>query len=564
MLLYSLPLFGSALIQQLYSLVDLLVVGNFASEGALAVDAIGNATVVINILLAFALGANGGCAVIVAKYAGAKDDKKLRETVNTALIAFGTLCVTVMALGFGLGKLSLRALSVHGIYFDDCAEYLYIYVGALPFIFLYNLGCGILSALGDSKTPFIFLVISSVLNIGLDLLLVCVFHLDVAGAAWATFISQVIACVLTVIVLIKKLKAFKTDENPLIFNKKIFKELAVASIPIILQQSFVSVGNFFVNKRINTLDTTGDAITGFTTAFKLVYIANSSVMSLTNGLANYAAQNKAAYQYSRIKQGFLAVLLYSLAISVFFTIFMVAMPQQLTSFFIQKEKLTEAAMAHSVQFLTIVGSFLPLVCVKIVADGAVRGCGGNLGFAVSTFSDLILRVALVYVLIDAGWGFSGVCWAWVIGWAVGTAIALSFWFGTKFLRGVKYFDKGTSSRLNYECHLENASSDNEVNYPDKAGETSGTSSSLKEECRPENASSDNEVNYPDKAGETSGTSGTSSRLKEECRPENASSDNEVNYPDKAGETSGTSGTSSRLKEECRPENASSDNEESNG
>lgn len=463
LLLYSLPLFGSALVQQFYSLVDLLVVGNFAMEGALAVDAIGNATVVVNILLAFAFGANGGCSVIVAKYAGAKNNKKLRETINTALISFSVLCAIIMAIGFGFCELSLKALSIHDAYFDDCATYLYIYIGSLPFVFLYNLGCGICSALGDSKTPFIFLVISSVLNIALDLLFVSVFHLDVAGAAWATFISQVISCILTAFVLIKKIKAIKVDEKPLVFNKSILKELTLASVPIILQQSFVSIGNFFVNKRINTLDATGDAITGFTTAFKLVYIANSSVMSLTNGLSNFASQNKSANQYTRIKQGFLAILVYSLAISVFFTILMVSLPEQLTSVFIQKEKLTEAAMAHSVRFLTIVGGFLPLVCVKIVADGAVRGCGGNLGFAISTFSDLILRVALVYILIDAGWGFSGVCWAWVIGWAVGTVIALGFWFGTKFLRGVKYFDRKPATVQSEICTNKNESENTGLN-----------------------------------------------------------------------------------------------------
>lgn len=452
LLLYSLPLFGSALVQQFYSLVDLLIVGNFAQEGALAVDAIGNATVIINVLLSFAFGANAGCAVIVAKYAGAKDNKKLRETINTALISFSVLCAILMTAGFGFGNLSLKALSVHGAYFNDCLDYLFIFVGSLPFVFLYNLGCGILSALGDSKTPFLFLVVSSVLNIALDFLFVCAFHLDVAGAAWATFISQTVACVLTAFVLAKKIRAIKSDETPLKFNKHILKELTVAAVPVILQQSFVSIGNFFVNKRINTLDTTGDAITGFTTAFKLVYIANSSVISLTNGLSNFASQNKASGQHSRVKQGYLAVMVYSLVISIFFTIFMVALPKELTSIFIQKEKLTEAAMAHSVQFLTIVGAFLPMVCVKIVSDGAVRGCGGNLGFAISTFSDLILRVALVYILIDAGWGFSGVCWAWVIGWAVGTVIALAFWFGTKYKlsKGIS----GTSSLMNEEFTLD--------------------------------------------------------------------------------------------------------------
>lgn len=452
LLLYSLPLFGSALVQQFYSLVDLLIVGNFAQEGALAVDAIGNATVIINVLLSFAFGANAGCAVIVAKYAGAKDNKKLRETINTALISFSVLCAILMTAGFGFGNLSLKALSVHGAYFNDCLDYLFIFVGSLPFVFLYNLGCGILSALGDSKTPFLFLVVSSVLNIALDFLFVCAFHLDVAGAAWATFISQTVACVLTAFVLAKKIRAIKSDETPLKFNRRILKELTVAAVPVILQQSFVSIGNFFVNKRINNLDTTGDAITGFTTAFKLVYIANSSVISLTNGLSNFASQNKASGQHPRVKQGYLAVMVYSLVISIFFTIFMVALPKELTSIFIQKEKLTEAAMAHSVQFLTIVGAFLPMVCVKIVSDGAVRGCGGNLGFAISTFSDLILRVALVYILIDAGWGFSGVCWAWVIGWAVGTVIALAFWFGTKYKlsKGIS----GTSSLMNEEFTLD--------------------------------------------------------------------------------------------------------------
>lgn len=452
LLMYSLPLFGSALVQQFYSLVDLLIVGNFAQEGALAVDAIGNATVIINVLLSFAFGANAGCAVIVAKYAGAKDNKKLRETINTALISFSILCAVLMTAGFGFGNLSLKALSVHGAYYNDCLDYLFIFVGSLPFVFLYNLGCGILSALGDSKTPFLFLVVSSVLNIALDFLFVCAFHLDVAGAAWATFISQTVACVLTAIVLVKKMRAIRSDEAPLKFNRHILKELTVAAVPVILQQSFVSIGNFFVNKRINTLDTTGDAITGFTTAFKLVYIANSSVISLTNGLSNFASQNKASGQHSRVKQGYLAVLVYSLVISVFFTVFMVAMPKELTAIFIQKEKLTEAAMAHSVQFLTIVGAFLPLVCVKIVSDGAVRGCGGNLGFAISTFSDLILRVALVYILIDAGWGFSGLCWAWVIGWAVGTVIALAFWFGTKYKLSKEI--SGTSSLMNEEFTLD--------------------------------------------------------------------------------------------------------------
>lgn len=424
LLLYSLPLFGSAMVQQLYSLVDLLVVGNFAKEGALAVDAIGNATVIINILLAFALGANGGCSVIVAKHFGANDNKKVRETVTTSLIAFAILCAVLMVIGFAFGNLSLKALSVHGSYFNDCLAYLYIYVGSLPFVFLYNLGCGILSALGDSKTPFIFLVTSSVLNVALDLLFVCAFRLDVAGAAWATLLSQAISCVLTVFVLIKKLSAIRSEEKPKLFDKQIFKDLTAASIPVIMQQSFVSVGNFFVNKRINLLGE--DATTGFTTAFKLISMANMGVVAMTNGLANFASQNKAAAEYGRVKKGYFAVLAYALVTSFIFLGAFVGFPEFFTRLFVQSEKLTETAMNYSVRYITIVSCFLPVVCVKIVSDGAVRGSGGNLGFTLSTFTDLVLRVAFVYILTDIGWGFDGVCWAWAIGWSISMVIAVAF------------------------------------------------------------------------------------------------------------------------------------------
>lgn len=434
LLLYCLPLFGSAMVQQLYSLADLLVVGNFAKEGALAVDAIGNATNIINILLAFALGANSGCSVIVAKHFGGGDNKRVRETVNTAMISFAVLCAVVMSLGLGFAPQLLTALSVHGSYFSDCLSYLYIYTGSLPFVFLYNLGCGICSALGDSKTPFLFLVASSILNVGLDLLFVAVLHFDVAGAAWATFISQALSSVLTAFVLIKKLSKVKPDSKPKKFDFDILKDLTATSVPIILQQSFVSVGNFFVMKRINLLGE--DATTGFTTAFKLICMANMGVSNMTGGLSNFCAQNKAAGKFPRVGRGFLAVWTYAVATSLLFLIIFVSFPAALTSVFIQSEKLTQAALDYSKQFLTIVSCFLPVVCTKIVADGTVRGCGGNLGFTVSTFTDLILRVALVYILTYAGWGFSGVCWAWAIGWSVSMFVALAF-FTLTLRKGAK-------------------------------------------------------------------------------------------------------------------------------
>lgn len=437
LLLYSLPLLGSAMIQQAYSLADLLIVGNFAANGQNALTAVGEASTMVNILLAFALGCNGGCSVIVAKFFGAKNNLKVRETVNTALISFSVLCAAVMALGFGLAKPSMYLLDVTDPdIMADSLSYLYIYLGSLPFVFLYNIGCGICSALGDSKTPFLFLVFSSVLNVGLDFAFVCGFHWDVAGAAWATFISQAAATMLTVFVLIRKLKSVKSEEKPARFDKRICKDLIVTSIPVILQNSFVSVGNFFVQKRINLIST--DAAAGFTTGFKLVQIANVGVGTMTNGLANFCSQNKAAGEFKRIRQGYLAVLCYAMATSLIFLTLCETIPTQLTMVFINKESITEEAINSSVQFLRIVAAFLPTVCVKIVSDGAVRGCGGNLGFTISTFTDLILRVSLVYVLVGpANLGFAGVCWAWAIGWSTSMFVALGFFIFIPCLRKKK-------------------------------------------------------------------------------------------------------------------------------
>lgn len=432
--LYSLPLLGSAMVQQAYSLVDLLIVGNFAANGQTALTAVGDASTMVNILLAFALGCNGGCSVIVAKYFGAKNNLKVRETVNTALVSFSVLCAAVMAVGFGVARPSMYLLDIKTPeIMSGSLAYLYIYLGSLPFVFLYNIGCGICSALGDSKMPFLFLVFSSVLNVGLDFLFVCAFKMDVAGAAWATFISQAAATALTVFVLIRKLKTIKSDEKPKMFDKGICRDLTLTSIPVILQNSFVSVGNFFIVKRINLISE--EATAGFTTGFKLVQIANVGVGTMTNGLANFCSQNKAAGEYGRIKQGYLAVLTYAMATSLLFLILCECIPRPLTMLFIDNP--TEEAVSSSIEFLHIVAAFLPAVCVKIVSDGAVRGCGGNLGFTVSTFTDLILRVAFVYILVGAGMGFSGVCWAWAIGWSVSMFIALGFFLGVPCLRKKK-------------------------------------------------------------------------------------------------------------------------------
>lgn len=432
LLIYCLPLFGCAMVQQLYSLVDLVVVGNFTPDGQAALTSLGEANVIINVLLAFGLGCNGGCSVVVARYFGAKDYKAVKETVSTAVFAFSVMCLCVMVAGFATAVPLFHVMSVESKFLPDSLAYLYIYCGSLPFIFAYNIGCAICSALGDSRTPFYFLVLSSLLNVGLDFLFVCVFNLGVKGAAWATLIAQAISAVLTIYVLIKKLKTLSCEQKYKRYNSVICRQLITASIPVILQQSFVSVGNFFIQKRINLIDPNHNATAGFTAAFKLICMANVGVGQMTAGLANFSSQNRAAGKPERIRLGYMAVLTYALTSSCLFGIVFFIFAKPLTMFFISNPD--PDAVRSAILFLRIVSCFLPTVCIKIVSDGCVRGCGGNIGFTVSTFLDLGLRVMLVYVLVPV-WGFSGVCWAWGIGWALAMFVAIGFMLAIPCMKG---------------------------------------------------------------------------------------------------------------------------------
>ena len=189
---FSLPLLGSIVFQQLYNLADSFVAGKFLGDAALA--AVGNAYEVTLIYLAFAFGCNVGCNVVLSLLFGAKEYGDLRTAVNTTFIASGVLCLILMALGFAFTPALLTAINTPPELMADTETYLYIYTGGLLFLFFYNIATGIFSAMGDSRTPFLFLMVSSLSNIGVDILFVTAGGMGVDGVAWATFLCQGISC----------------------------------------------------------------------------------------------------------------------------------------------------------------------------------------------------------------------------------------------------------------------------------------------------------------------------------------------------------------------------------
>ena len=418
---FCLPLFGSIIFQQLYNIADSWVAGKFISQNALA--AVGNSYEITLIFIAFAFGCNIGCSVIVSQLFGAKEYGKMKTAVSTAMIASGGVCLCLMLVGLlGCDGL-LELINTPEEVFADSKLYLDIYVWGLPFVFFYNIATGIFSALGDSKTPFGFLAVSSLSNIGMDILFVKAFRMGVDGVAWATFLCQGVSCVLAVTVVMLRLRKIPTEGRLQLFSGRLLKQFSVIAIPSILQQSFISIGNIIIQSVINGFGT--EVMAGYSAAVKLNNLVITSFTTLGNGVSNFAAQNIGAQKLDRVKAGFTAGLKLVWALCFPLVLLYFFCGKALMGFFLDAP--TELALSSGMIFLRILSPFYFVVSAKLVADGILRGAGMMKKFMVATFTDLILRVVLAFVLSGTALGSTGIWCAWPIGWAVATVLSIMFY-----------------------------------------------------------------------------------------------------------------------------------------
>ena len=417
---FCMPLFGSIVFQQLYNIADSLVAGKFIGENALA--AVGNSYEITLIFIAFAFGCNIGCSVVVSQYFGAKRYGEMKTAVHTGMIASAVTCLILMLIGiFGCEAL-LKLIRTPAEIFDDSSLYLDVYALGLPFVFFYNISEGIFSALGDSKTPFCFLAVSSLSNIGMDVLFVAGFHMGVAGVAWATFLCQGVSCVVALIFVFRRLRGMPSDEPSQAFSLPIFKKFAMVAIPSILQQSFISVGNIIIQGVINGF---GPAVVaGYSAAVKLNNLVITSFTTLANGISNYTAQNLGAKKLERIREGFRAgakmVWLLSIPLIALYWLGSDA----LIKLFVENPSRT--ALDTGRAFLRILSPFYLIISIKLVADGVLRGSSMMKQFMVSTFTDLTLRVALAFAL-SAAMGATGIWCAWPVGWSIAAVLSILFY-----------------------------------------------------------------------------------------------------------------------------------------
>ena len=417
---FCLPLFGSIIFQQLYNIADSFVAGKFIGENALA--AVGNSYEITLIFIAFAFGCNIGCSVIVSQLFGAKKLGEMKTAVYTTFVSSAVLCAMLMAGGMIFCDSLLHLINTPENVFADSRLYLDIYIMGLPFVFFYNVATGIFSALGDSKTPFIFLAASSTSNIFMDILFVTAFKMGVAGVAWATFLCQGVSCVLAVGFVLRRLKSVETDEKSHIFSFPIFCRIAVIAIPSILQQSFISVGNIVIQGVINSFGSS--VMAGYSASVKLNNLVITSLTTLGNGISNFTAQNIGANKMERVRQGFAAGLKLVWALCLPLVALYLLGGRALVNIFMNEP--SAEAMDTGVQFLRILSPFYFVVSTKLVSDGVLRGAGLMKEFMVATFTDLILRVGLAIGLAKV-LGVVGIWCAWPIGWSIATVMSVIFY-----------------------------------------------------------------------------------------------------------------------------------------
>ena len=417
---FCLPLFGSIIFQQLYNIADSFVAGKFIGENALA--AVGNSYEITLIFIAFAFGCNIGCSVIVSQLFGAKKLGEMKTAVYTTFVSSAVLCAVLMAGGTIFCDSLLHLINTPENVFADSRLYLDIYIMGLPFVFFYNVATGIFSALGDSKTPFIFLAASSTSNIFMDILFVTAFKMGVAGVAWATFLCQGVSCVLAVGFVLRRLKGVETDEKSHIFSFPIFCRIAVIAIPSILQQSFISVGNIVIQGVINSFGSS--VMAGYSASVKLNNLVITSLTTLGNGISNFTAQNIGANKMERVRQGFAAGLKLVWALCLPLVALYLVGGRALVNIFMNEP--SAEAMDTGVQFLRILSPFYFVVSTKLVSDGVLRGAGLMKEFMVATFTDLILRVGLAIGLAKV-LGVVGIWCAWPIGWSIAMVMSVIFY-----------------------------------------------------------------------------------------------------------------------------------------
>jgi len=405
--------------QQMYSIVDSIIVGRYLGKQALA--AVGASFPLIFMLISFMVGVAMGTTIIISQYFGAKDMKMVKRSIDTMYIFLFFAAIIVTILGITLSGPIFRLINLPEDVIPQAMIFFNVYLVGTVFFFGFHGISSVLRGLGDSKTPLYFLVISTVMNVILVWLFVAVFKWGVAGSAWATVISQAGAFFTGIIYLNRTHEIVKLNSLKLVFDRAIFRKSLMIGLPTGLQQTFVSMGMLAITRIVNGFGT--DAIAAYSAAGRLDSLAGLPAMNFGAALSTFVGQNLGANKPERVKQGLKATFMMSGALALFTSLFVIIFRQQLMGLFT-----TDAAViALGAEYLVIVSSFYIFFSTMFVIGGVMRGAGDTIvPMFITLFALWAIRIPAAWIMSEY-FGVDGIWWSIPVAWFIGMTLSYLYY-----------------------------------------------------------------------------------------------------------------------------------------
>lgn len=418
---FATPMIIGGFFQQLYNVVDSVIVGKFIGTGALA--AVGVSFPIIFLLISLVVGIATGATIIISQFYGAKRYKEVNLTIETNNIFLLVSSVVLAALGIAFCEDVLRMLKTPDDVMPQAKLYLQVYLLGLPSLFGYYGMSGILKAIGDSKTPLYVLIISSVVNILLDLLFVAVFEWGVAGAALATIFAQGGTFIGLAVYLNRTHTLVKVSLFNLSFSWKIFVKSMKIGLPSGAQQAFVGLGNIALFRIINDFNSSA-LLAAYTVAGRVDMLALLPAMNVGSALSTFVGQNVGANKFDRVKRGVFSTAFIAIVMSSVITLVILLFREELMLLFAEEKDV----VALGAEYLLIVASFYVCFSLLFVSNGALRGAGDTIiPMFITLFALWGIRIPLSWYL-GTELGPVGIWWGVPAAWIIGMVLSWIYFF----------------------------------------------------------------------------------------------------------------------------------------
>ncbi|WP_321309391.1 MATE family efflux transporter [Marinifilum fragile] len=421
---FTLPMLLGNVFQQLYNVVDSIIVGKVLGKEALA--SVGASFPIIFTLIALLIGIGSGFSIVISQFYGAKDINSVKKSIDTMYIFLFVAGFFASIFGIYYSEELFLLLQLPQELIPQATTYLDIYMAGMILFFGFNGTSSVLRGLGDSKTPLYFLILASLINILFDVLFVMVFKWGIAGAAWATVIAQGGAFVTGILYLNRTHNIMKFSLSKLAFDKDLFIKSLKIGLPSGIQHTFVALGMMALLGIVNTFGT--DVIAAYTAAGRIDSLAMMPAMNFSQAVAAFVGQNLGANKIERVRKGFKATFLMSNLFCILMTAIIVIFGSQLMKMFTTDPNV----IAIGEKYLIIVSSFYLLFSTLFTTNGALRGAGDTLiPMFITLFSLWIIRIPVAYFL-SAKIGETGIWWSIPIGWSMGALLSYLYYLTGKW------------------------------------------------------------------------------------------------------------------------------------